>query len=324
MMTTRSPRWTIAALLITIAGCTSPPVSTSPVPEPGGTPPVIETPGVPTVERAPVPPGNPALPQVPHVAGPLAIKVVYPPAEQLIQARDSNFIFGSVGSGDAGLTINGQLSPVWPNGSFMAWLPVPPRDRPVYDLVATTGIDTVRLSLPVKLPAPVSGPAPPADTITPMSPARYAALIGPAAYASDTERVVTAYSPGGGIQRWFLLPGTVVKVVGTRGNDAFIRLDTTQTIRIEMNDLALAEATERASKRTTASAFKLDQSEGWTEISIPVTSKPAFLVEEGLSSMTLTLYETKGPTRRQPTAHAAADSYVRSVTAVAAGPQMRY
>ncbi|MEO5590276.1 MAG: N-acetylmuramoyl-L-alanine amidase, partial [Gemmatimonadaceae bacterium] len=151
-----------------------------------------------------------------------------------------------------------------------------------------------------------------------------AALIGPAAYASDTERVVTAYMPAGGIQRWFLLPGTVVKVVGTRGNDAFVRLDTTQTIRIDKNDLALAEATERAPKRITASAFELRPSDGWTEISIPVTSEPAFLVEEGLSSMTLTLYATNGPARRQPTANGAANSYVRSVTAIAAGPQMRY
>src|SRR5512133_2468227 len=68
----------------------------------------------------------PALPPVPLVDGPLAIRVVYPPAGATVQARDSNFIFGTVGSGKATLTINGTPVPVVPNGSFIAFLPLPP------------------------------------------------------------------------------------------------------------------------------------------------------------------------------------------------------
>ena len=79
------------------------------------------------------------------MTGPLAIKVVYPSANQAIASKDSNFIFGSVGNGDAGLTINGVLTPVWPNGSFMGWLANPPADNPVYDIVARTETDSVRL-----------------------------------------------------------------------------------------------------------------------------------------------------------------------------------
>jgi N-acetylmuramoyl-L-alanine amidase len=63
------------------------------------------------------------------VRGPLALYVEYPDTLQRITASDSNFIFGSVGTGDATLIINGQFVDVNPNGSFLGWLPVPPRTR---------------------------------------------------------------------------------------------------------------------------------------------------------------------------------------------------
>src|SRR6059058_2875631 len=73
----------------------------------------------------PLPPANPKLPPVPDVRGPLQISVTYPKPEQMLTVRDSNFIFGSLGTGDASLRINGFAVPVWPNGAFMGWLPVP-------------------------------------------------------------------------------------------------------------------------------------------------------------------------------------------------------
>jgi N-acetylmuramoyl-L-alanine amidase len=79
---------------------------------------------------------------------------VYPSEGQQIAARDSNFIFGSVGSGDAVLSINGQSVPVQPNGSFLAFLPLPSGPRLAYDLIATRGADTARLTLRVGLPPP--------------------------------------------------------------------------------------------------------------------------------------------------------------------------
>ena len=94
------------------------------------------------------------LPAVPLVDGPLAIRVVYPPAGATIQARDSNFIFGTVGSGKATLTINGTTVPVVANGSFIAYLPLPPATAPQYSIVAARGPDTVRAVHAVKLPPP--------------------------------------------------------------------------------------------------------------------------------------------------------------------------
>ncbi|UCC74593.1 MAG: N-acetylmuramoyl-L-alanine amidase [Gemmatimonadota bacterium] len=91
--------------------------------------------------------------------GPLAIDVVHPADSSLIAARDSNFIFGSVGSGKADLTINGYPVTVEPNGAFIAWLPVPgsPDDTLAqYELVASLGTERVRVVHTVLLPPPVT------------------------------------------------------------------------------------------------------------------------------------------------------------------------
>jgi N-acetylmuramoyl-L-alanine amidase len=268
---------------------------------------------------------NPALPPVPHVTGPLEIKVIYPPANQLIQSKDSNFIFGSVGNGDAAMTINGIPSPVWPNGSFMAWLPNPPADNPVYEIVASTGADTKRLTHPVKIaPLPPGPPLPGTpDTITPLSPPRFATLIGPAAYASDTDRVVTGYALTGGIQRWFLLPNTTVKVVGRKGTDAYVRLDTTRTIRIEGQEIKI-DSTMAEPAPTVASAFTVSNTAEYTDIVIPITARPAYLVEEGGDVLTLTLYATRGPVERQINIKGPDSSYVTTISAFSSSGQMQY
>jgi N-acetylmuramoyl-L-alanine amidase len=93
------------------------------------------------------------------------LHVVYPPAESQIAARDSNFIFGSIGSGTATLRINGQAVDVKPNGSFLAFLPVPanPDGSAVYDFEVAQGSDTVRAPHRVTLPTeplafPFNGP----------------------------------------------------------------------------------------------------------------------------------------------------------------------
>lgn len=102
---------------------------------------------------APAPEPTPApLPAVPLVEGPLDPRVVYPRADALIASRDSNFIFGSVGNGHATLTIDGHAVPVLPNGSFIAFLPLP--DSAGYEIVAALGADTARLSHPIRLLPP--------------------------------------------------------------------------------------------------------------------------------------------------------------------------
>lgn len=137
----RLPALPTAALLALVVGAcaTTKKPSAPPAPAPSGAPPLRES------------PGEANLPPVPLVTGALSIDVVYPKENQLLQTRDSNFVFGSVGNGNAALTIDGHPVRVYPNGSFLAWLPIPARDSAQYELVAVMGADTVRATRAVRL-----------------------------------------------------------------------------------------------------------------------------------------------------------------------------
>jgi N-acetylmuramoyl-L-alanine amidase len=96
-----------------------------------------------------------ALPPIPTFTGPVDLQVQYPRARQRLTAADSNFIFGSVGTGDARLEINDVPIPVHANGAFLAWLPVPQSthgDTAVYRLTARRDTQQVELDLQVLLP----------------------------------------------------------------------------------------------------------------------------------------------------------------------------
>ncbi len=133
-------RSSLVGVSVLLAACATatPPATTAPTPVPSPGAPVSST-----------------LPPVPLVSGALKPNVIYPVANSLVEARDSNFIFGSVGNGKAQLWINGAPVAVAPNGAFLAWLPVPAMESPRYDIVAVNGADTARLVQPVRLKPPV-------------------------------------------------------------------------------------------------------------------------------------------------------------------------
>ena len=75
-----------------------------------------------------VPAGSVAMLPIAPVSGPIRIVIQYPAQDAVIDARDSTFLLGSVGTGDATLSINGRAVKVWPNGAWLAWVPLPPPD----------------------------------------------------------------------------------------------------------------------------------------------------------------------------------------------------
>jgi N-acetylmuramoyl-L-alanine amidase len=127
----------------------------------------------PALTTLPVP-AAPVWAPMPPAAGPLAIRVQYPSANALIAARDSTFLLGTVGLGGATLTVNGAPVVVHPNGAFLAWVAMPPRDRPQFALEATApGTAAERLVLPIRLPAvrpAVDGSRPPYLDTTSVAP----------------------------------------------------------------------------------------------------------------------------------------------------------
>lgn len=132
-LTSADARLVAVAALATLAACARTPAPAAPAPTPAA-------------ERV-------GLPPVPRVTGALDVRVVSPGANQSLGRLDSTFVFGSVGSGDATLRINGAEVPVAPNGAFLAYLPVPATTPPRYELVAARGADTSRRTVPVRITA---------------------------------------------------------------------------------------------------------------------------------------------------------------------------
>jgi N-acetylmuramoyl-L-alanine amidase len=78
------------------------------------------------------------------------IDVVYPAEGATLGRADSTFVFGSVGTGDASLTINGDPVEVAANGGWLAYLPIPADG--VYNVAATARGETRTLTRRVVVP----------------------------------------------------------------------------------------------------------------------------------------------------------------------------
>src|SRR5256714_3711863 len=332
----------VFACCVALAGA-----SCRPATGPSAPTPVIVPPLVP----APLPAANPKLPPVPDVRGPLQISVTYPKPEQLLTVRDSNFIFGSVGTGDAALQINGVAVPVWPNGAFMGWLPVPPDSAPRYRIFARSKTESAHLELPVKIPpAPDTThreklvgdtlqPAASPDTLIPIAGNVYVTLGAPASTVNDTDRVTIARpAPGNGQEyKWFLFPGTVVKITGAQkaSGDDFVRieLDSGEVAWVLRSELQAQNVSPTApagfvgdtiAPIRRVGAVQLQPGPDWIDVVIPVTGPPPpYLVEETDRSISLLLYGVSGApvisTMPQPV-----DPYFNSISSTPESTRVRY
>jgi N-acetylmuramoyl-L-alanine amidase len=127
------------------AACVQRTPATSPTPGPGA-------PGAETAPGSSV-----ALPAMERVRGPLALRVVYPPSDAVLQVRDSSFLFGTAGTGDARVTIDGQPARVWPNGAWLAYVALPADSVMQLRIDARTDSDSTSLVYPVRRVVPDAG-----------------------------------------------------------------------------------------------------------------------------------------------------------------------
>src|SRR5687768_1810478 len=118
-------------------GCAS-----RPTPAPPAGQPLADTTAAPAAPAAPAEAAG-ALPPVPLVRGRLALRVGYPAPNAVVQARDSTFLFGSVGTGEARLSIDGTPVRVHPNGAWLAWLPLTADSLTAFRLLAWTPAESV-------------------------------------------------------------------------------------------------------------------------------------------------------------------------------------
>jgi N-acetylmuramoyl-L-alanine amidase len=265
----------------------------------------------------------------------LAIRVVYPPQDYRLASRtpsDSNFIFGSVGSGRATLTINGANVPVAPNGAFLAWLPLPPGragDTLRYELVATRGADVAREERRVLLRSrsEALGSRPEAVGSRPEAQPKDLAQaprdslaelpvfvrLGGAATPADTDRVVVGRPTPAGTYRWFFLPGTVAQLTGRSGGFARVRLDSTLDVWVDSADAPIATDVRALPRRTTANVrLRADTVARWTDVVIGMAERPAYFVEETADALLVTLYDTRANTDQ--VSYGPSDPIVRTVS----------
>jgi N-acetylmuramoyl-L-alanine amidase len=289
-------------------------------------------------------PHAPPLPPIPLVDGPLAINVVYPRENQVITSRDSNFVFGSIGSGKAALTVNGVPARVYPNGAFIVFLANPPADSARYLLVATRGADTAgsvrnirypsRVAAQVEQPVitPDTGVAPTkpeslatsrADTIAALN-ARLDTLvaslkagtpiglvqIGDPSAAADTDRVINGRPIAGGTYKWFFAPGTVVPLVGRDGRFYRVRLDEDLDLFVDSTDARILPDSVTAPRRV-MSNMKVRGAPLGEDVVIPIGQRAPYFVEEFDRAIALTLYGVRGNT--DIVNYAAEDSMITTV-----------
>jgi N-acetylmuramoyl-L-alanine amidase len=264
------------------------------------------------------------------VDGPLAVRVQYPAPNQQITSRDSNFMFGTVGSGLASLTVNGVAARVYNNGAFMVFLANSPR----YDLVAARGSDTTRASLTVRLPGPtvaaaITDPGRKAENLPTSRADTLAALNSridslrtqlasnePAGLVqlgqsspTDTDVTIVGRPTPGGTYKWFFTPGTVVPLIAREGGFARVRLDRELDVYVDTADTR--PTTVITAPRRTTSNMKVVGSPMGEDVIIPVGPRPPYFVEEGERSIAITLYDVRGNT--DIVNYGTGDSLVRTV-----------
>jgi N-acetylmuramoyl-L-alanine amidase len=82
---------------------------------------------------------------------------VYPPPDAVIQVRDSSFLFGTAGNGDATVTVDGQRARVWPNGAWLAYVALPADSLMQLRIEARTVSDSAAVIYPVRRVVPEAG-----------------------------------------------------------------------------------------------------------------------------------------------------------------------
>jgi N-acetylmuramoyl-L-alanine amidase len=250
---------------------------------------------------APAPSAPGGLPPVPPRTGALALDVVYPAEGQALTAADSNFIFGSVGTGDATLRINGAPVAVAPNGAFLGFVPVPASG--VYELAATRGGETRTLRRTVRVPAARA-------ERTPVSPfeASDVSRAAQEAAAPDTalragtirtrrpDGAIGTLAPGSGNPyHWFFPTGTRVAVAETRGSAHRVRLTRDLSVWVDTAEVQLAPPGAPL-PRGAVGAVRLTPTRDWVELRLATSDRLPFRVDPTEDGFTVTVFGATGRT----------------------------
>lgn len=254
--------------------------------------------------RAPEPS---ALPPIPSVDGALAIEVVHPTPRTPFPDVDSAYIYGSVGTGDARLSINGTSVNVAPNGAFLAYIPLPESGTYILEAGANGQIDvqTVSYRMPVEdtvaeeepIADPDTASAIDSDSVAPTDPPEYIAQSGTITAGADTlvtgSDVAIGRPTPSGTYKWFLPEGARLTVVGEAGEQVEVRLDSTTTAWFPAETITLAGPP--AAGPVVLGVPTFEPADEWVDVRIPANGAP-FLVEVRGDTVAVILYGTSAGT----------------------------
>jgi len=290
----------LAALVLLASACNPSPTPAGPSPVPAPAPPPAGPP-----LYVPLTPG---LPPIPTVDGALAIRLVAPEAGQSLPRRDSTFLYGSVGTGGAALTVNGTPVAVAPNGAFIAYLPVPADG--VWRLEAAKGGERASAGYTYRPRAAAQPPradteteagtgtdttavrsAPPAANEM-FSVAREGTVVrGSDTFATGSDAVYARPTPTG-TYRWFFPRGTRLRLVERRGAQYRVRLDSATTAWIDTANVRPAPP-EPAAAPVPAIGARSVSGGAAPEVRIAAGFAP-FLVEADSAGLHVTVYGNAG------------------------------
>jgi N-acetylmuramoyl-L-alanine amidase len=290
------------AAVASLAACKPTPTPAGPSPRPA--PPAPAPPAAPPVYV----PLTSGLPPIPTVDAPLAIRLVAPETGQTKPARDSTFLYGSVGTGGAALLINDVPVAVAPNGAFLAYLPVP--GDGVWRLDAVKGDEHAGATYTYR-PRPAARPSR-ADTATEVetdTTAAHRALAassvlfpvpreGTVVRGSDTlatgSDAVYARPTPTGPYRWFFPRGARLRLMERRGAQYQVRLDSATTAWIDTaNVRAVAPPQPDVAAPVPVIGARSVSAGAAPEVRIAAGFAP-FLVEADSAGLHVTVYGTAG------------------------------
>ncbi|HYR08757.1 MAG TPA: N-acetylmuramoyl-L-alanine amidase [Longimicrobium sp.] len=279
----------LAALaLLTLAACTPSRPSTGPAPAdtvrigPGA--------GAGRIERLVYQPVSPALPPIPAVNGALAIRVIHPTQGQARPSVDSTFVYGSVGTGQAALEINGVAVPVAPNGAFIAYLPTPADGA--WRLRAQAGGQEVSETRSYAPRSTGGGGGGTPATNAVYATARLGTVTGGAdTLASGSDAIYARPTPAGPY-RWFFPRGARLAVAERRGEQYRVRLDAGTEAWIDASALSLTDETSPPPAPGPVNSFVSPTADG-LDLRVTAGGRP-FLVETSDSGAVVTVYGATG------------------------------
>jgi N-acetylmuramoyl-L-alanine amidase len=113
----------------------------------------------------------------------------------------------------------------------------------------------------------------------------------------DTDRVINARPVPGGTYKWFLLPGTTLELTGKMGGFTRVRLDSGLEVWLADGDVVPLPSGTPVPRRVTLNA-RVRTAPDWVDVVIPIQGgeRPAYFVDEGARSLTVTLYGTRANT----------------------------